>query len=154
MMWWEDIEIGTRRELGSYTFTEDEIVRFARKYDPQIFHLDPEAAKQTMFGGLIASGWHTAAIWMKLAIADRERSRAAGNPLQRAGVSPGFSDLKWLKPVRPGMTLTYSSEVSGKVELRSRPDMGIVESRNEARDANGEVVFSFIGRGFVQRKPK
>jgi acyl dehydratase len=91
---------------------------------------------------------------MKLAIADRERSRAAGNPLQRAGVSPGFSDLKWLKPVRPGMTLTYSSEVSGKVELRSRPDMGIVESRNEARDANGEVVFSFIGRGFVQRKPK
>ncbi|HEY2033352.1 MAG TPA: MaoC family dehydratase [Rhizomicrobium sp.] len=153
-MWWEDIEIGTRRELGSYTFTEDEIVRFARKYDPQIFHLDPEAAKQTMFGGLIASGWHTAAIWMKLAIADRERSRAAGNPLQRAGVSPGFSDLKWLKPVRPGMTLTYSSEVSGKVELRSRPDMGIVESRNEARDANGEVVFSFIGRGFVQRKPK
>ena len=68
MSWWEDIEIGTRRELGSYTFTEEEVIRFARKYDPQIFHLDPEAAKQTMFGGLIASGWHTAAIWMKLAI--------------------------------------------------------------------------------------
>jgi acyl dehydratase len=154
MSWWEDIEIGTRRELGNYTFTQDEIVRFAKKYDPQIFHLDPEAAKQTMFGGLIASGWHTAAIWMKLAIADREKNKAAGNPLQRAGVSPGFEDLKWLKPVRPGMTLTYSSEVIEKVALKSRPDMGIVKSLNEARDENGTVVFSFVGKGFVQRRPK
>jgi acyl dehydratase len=107
-----------------------------------------------MFGGLIASGWHTAAIWMKLAIADREKNKAAGNPMQRAGVSPGFEDLKWLKPVRPGMTLTYSSEVIEKVELRSRPDMGIVKSLNEARDESGTIVFSFIGKGFVQRKPR
>lgn len=154
MSFWEDIEIGARRELGSYTFTAEEIIRFARKYDPQIFHLDPEAAKQTMFGGLIASGWHTAAIWMKLAIESRKKETAAGNPLQRAGVSPGFSDLKWLKPVRPGMTLTFSNEVANKVELKSRPDMGLVESRNEARDEKGEVVFSFIGKGFVQRRPK
>jgi acyl dehydratase len=154
MSWWEDITVGTRRELGSYTFTEDEIIRFARKYDPQIFHLDPEAAKESIFGGLIASGWHTAAIWMKLAIADREKSKAAGNPLQRAGVSPGFEDLKWLKPVRPGMTLTFSSEVANKVELKSRPGMGLVESRNEARDQNGELVFQFMGKGFVQRKPR
>jgi acyl dehydratase len=153
MNYWEDIVIGTRRELGSYTFTEEEIIRYARKYDPQIFHLDPEAAKRTMFGGLIASGWHTAAIWMKLAIESRKRDAAAGNPLQRAGVSPGFIDLKWLKPVRPGMTLTYSNEVIGKVELKSRPNLGIIESLNEARDESGTVVFSFVGKGFVERRP-
>jgi acyl dehydratase len=152
--WWEDIEISARRELGSYTFTEEEIIRFARKYDPQIFHLDPEAAKRSMYGGLIASGAHTTAVWMKLAVADSERSKTAGNLLQRTGVSTGFTDLKWLKPVRPGTTLTYSSEVTNKVELKSQPDMGLVESLNEARNESGEVVFSFIGKGFVQRKPR
>ena len=68
-LYWEDVVVGSRRDLGSYTFTEEEIIRFGRKYDPQSFHIDPEAAKNSMFGGLIASGWHTAAVWMKLAIA-------------------------------------------------------------------------------------
>src|SRR5665213_1525365 len=76
-LYWEDIEIGTRRELGTYTFTEEEIIRFAKKYDPQVIHTDPEAAKDSIFGGLIASGWHTAAIWMKLSMAERQR---AGTP--------------------------------------------------------------------------
>ena len=154
-LYWEDIETGQRRELGRYTFTENEIVRFARKYDPQVFHLDPQAAKETLFGGLIASGWHTAAVWMKLAIDGRKRDTESGRagPL-RSGVSPGFEDMKWLKPVRPGMTLTYTSETFEKVELRSRPEFGMVKSRNEARDGTGELVFSFIGKGFVQRRPK
>jgi acyl dehydratase len=153
--YWEDVEIGGRRELGSYTFTEGEIVAFARKYDPQIFHIDPDAAKDTMFGGLIASGWHTAAIWMKLAIAGRQRDKDSGRsgPL-RSGVSPGFEDMKWLKPVRPGMTLTYSSQVTGKTELRSRPALGLVKTLNEARNESGELVMSFVGKGFVQRRPK
>ncbi len=152
-MWFEDIVIGTRRDLGTYTFTEDEIIAFAKKYDPQPFHIDPEAAKQSMFGGLIASGWHTAAIWMKLTIAERDRARAGGDPLMRSGVSPGFEDLRWLKPVRPGTTLHYTSETIEKVALRSRPELGLVKTRNEARDQKRELVFSFVGKGFVRRNP-
>jgi len=152
-LYWEDVVIGSRRDLGSYTFTEEEIIRFGRKYDPQSFHVDPEAAKHSMFGGLIASGWHTAAIWMKLAIAERERSRGT-SPLLRAGVSPGFEDMKWLKPVRPGMTIRFSSEIIGKKELASRPEMGLVLSRNKGHDGEGDLVFRFTGKGFVQRRPK
>jgi len=151
-MYWEDVEIGTRRALGSYTFTEEEIVRFARKYDPQPFHIDRQAAERSHFGGIIASGWHTAAIWMKLAIADRSRP-GNSSPLLRAGVSPGYEDLRWLKPVRPGMTLTYSSQVVGKTELKSRRDVAIVLTRNEAHDADGALVFVFTGKGLVQRRP-
>jgi acyl dehydratase len=152
-LYWEDVVIGTRRDLGSYTFTEEEIIRFGRKYDPQSFHIDPEAAKHSMFGGLIASGWHTAAVWMKLAIAERERSKGT-SPLLRAGVSPGFEDMKWLKPVRPGMTVRFSSEITGKKELASRPELGLVLSRNKGHDENGDLVFRFTGKGFVQRRPK
>jgi acyl dehydratase len=152
-LYWEDVEIGARRDLGSYTFTEEEIIRFGRKYDPQSFHVDPEAAKHSIFGGLIASGWHTAAVWMKLAIAERERS-AGTAPLLRAGVSPGFEDMKWLKPVRPGMTIRFSSEITGKKELASRPELGLVFSRNKGHDENGDLVFRFTGKGFVQRRPK
>lgn len=152
-MWFEDVVIGTKRDLGTYTFTEEEIIAFAKKYDPQIFHIDPEAAKRSIYGGLIASGWHTAAVWMKLAIADRDRARAEGNILARSGVSPGFEDLRWLKPVRPGMTLRYSSQTIEKVELRSRRDIGLVKTRNEAHDETGAQVCSFVGKGFVQRRP-
>jgi acyl dehydratase len=153
-MWFEDIEIGTKRDLGPYTFTADEIIAFGKKYDPQIFHVDPEAAKKTMFGGLIASGWHTAAVFMKLAIAERERAKAEGRTLARSGVSPGFEDMRWIKPVRPGMTLHYTSETVEKTELKSRKDIGLVKSLNRAHDENGELVFSMIGKGFVQRRPE
>jgi acyl dehydratase len=149
--YWEDVEIGTRRELGDYTFSEEEIIRFARKYDPQPFHIDAQAAKRSIFGGIIASGWHTAAIWMKLAIADRAKP-GANSPLLRAGVSPGYEDMRWLKPVRPGMRLTFSSQIVGKVELKSRPEFGIILSRNEAHDDSGELVFRFTGKGLVQRR--
>jgi acyl dehydratase len=153
--YWEDIQVGSRRELGQHTFTAEEIMAFGRKYDPQPFHIDPEAAKQSIFRGLIASGWHTAAIWMKLAIGERKASAEQGKaPVLRAGVSPGFEDMRWLKPVRPGMTLTYSTEIVDKKELRSRPEMGLVYSRNEARDESGVLVMRFTGKGFVQRRPK
>jgi acyl dehydratase len=151
-MYWEEVEIGTRRELGSYTFSEDEIVRFARKFDPQPFHVDADAAARSHFGGIIASGWHTAAIWMKLAIADRQKP-GNNSPLLRAGVSPGYEDMRWLKPVRPGMTLAYSSQVVGKTELKSRRDVAILLTRNEAHDAGGTLVFVFTGKGLVRRRP-
>lgn len=152
-MWFEDVVIGAKRDLGSYTFTEDEIIAFARKYDPQPFHIDPEVARKSMFGGLIASGWHTAAIWMKLMIASRQRERSEGTVLERSGVSPGFEDMRWLKPVRPGTRYYFTSETIEKLELRSRPHLGLVKTRNEARDESGTVVFSFVGKGLVRRNP-
>ena len=149
-IWWEDVAIGARRDLGHYVFSEDEIIAFARKYDPQPFHVDPEAAKRSIFGGIIASGWHTAAIWMKLSIANRVNEPTR---LMRAGVSPGYEDMRWLKPVRPGMRLAFGAEVVGKIELKSRRDFGIILSRNEAHDDTGELVFRFTGKGLVQRRP-
>lgn len=151
-MWFEDIEIGAKRDLGSYTFTEAEMIAFAKKYDPQPIHIDPQAAKKTLYGGLIASGWHTAAVWMKLAVGSR-MMEAGDKKLNRAGVSPGFEDMRWVKPVRPGDTLHFSTEVVGKVDLKSRPTLGLVKSLNEARDAKGELYMSFIGKGFVMKKP-
>lgn len=150
--WFEDIEIGARHAFGAHTFTQDEIIAFGKKYDPQVFHTDPEAAKQSMFGGLIASGWHTAAMWMRVVIDAREKGDAG--MLNRGGVSPGFEDMRWLRPVRPGMTLSYASEVIEKVELKSRPDLGLIKSRNEGRDEQGELCFSFVSKGFVPKRPK
>jgi len=149
--WFEDIEIGSRRELGAHIFTQDEIIAFAKKYDPQVFHIDPEGAKRSMFGGIIASGWHTAAVWMRLMVDARDKGASA---LSRGGVSPGFEDMRWLKPVRAGMTLSYSTEVIEKLDLKSRPELGLIKSRNEGRDENGELCFSFIGKGFVPKRPK
>jgi acyl dehydratase len=153
-MWFEDIVLGEKRDLGSYTFTEDAMIDFARKYDPQPFHIDPEAAKHSMFGGLIASGWHTAAVWMKLMVASRPTGKSDGAQNARYSVSPGFEMMRWLKPVRPGMTLRYSTEIAEKIDLKSRPELGLVKSRNEARNEVGELVLSFIGMGFIHRRPK
>jgi acyl dehydratase len=142
-----DIQVGARRQFGSHTFTEEEIIRFARKYDPQPFHVNPEVAAQSAFGGIIASGWHTVAIWMKLAVASGAFRPGEG----ASGISPGFEDLRWLKPVRPGMTLFYSSEVAGNRALVSRPGWDLVTIHNEAREADGTVVMSFTGKVFAKR---
>lgn len=146
-MWFEDIAIGTRRDLGSYTLTQDEIMAFARHYDPQPFHIDPDAAAKSIYGGIIASGWHTAALWMKRII-----ESAPGEVAGEGIVSPGFEALRWHKPVRPGMTLFFSTEVIDKIDLKSRRDLGLVKHRNEARDDSDTVVFSFIGKTFVPRR--
>jgi len=147
--YWEDIETGAKQTLGRYTFTEEEIIRFARAYDPQPFHIDPQAAARSFYGGIIASGWHTVAVWMKLAVANNFGATREG---PKSGVSPGFEDLRWITPVRPGMTLTYSSETIDKVALKSRPQWGLVKSRNEARSEDGALLMSFIGKGFVERR--
>jgi acyl dehydratase len=149
--YFEDVAIGTRRVAGSYTFTAEDIIRFARKYDPQPFHTDVEAAKRGPFGGLIASGWHTVAVWMKVFVEHRALDGNDGGTL-RAGVSPGFEDLRWLKPVRPGTTLFYSSEVTEKVDLKSRPEWGLIKSRNEARDDAGKIKLRFFGKVFAPRR--
>ena len=154
-MWFEDVPLGEKVTIGSYTFTEENIVAFAKKYDPQPFHLDRHAAAHSPYGGLIASGWHTAAVWMKLMIAYRHARVAAGEQLTQANyVSPGVRDMRWLKPVRPGMTLTYTNEPFAKRDWPSLPKFGLIEGKNEARDREGTLVYTFINRVLIARRPK
>ena len=155
MPWFEDIEIGSRLELGSHTFSAEEIIRFATKFDPQYFHIDAEAAKAGPFGGLTASGWHTAATWMKLMIASRTGREDAPDEAGRkpaGGPSPGFLDMKWPNPVRPGDTITYSSTVIEKIEMKSRPQWGIIRSRNVGINQHGQTVLEFTGQGMIERR--
>ena len=155
MPWFEDIEIGSRLELGSHTFSAEEIIRFATKFDPQYVHIDAEAARRGPFGGLTASGWHTAATWMKLMTASRTGREGAPDETGRkpaGGPSPGFLDMKWPNPVRAGDTITYSSIVIEKIEMKSRPDWGIIRSRNIGINQHGATVLEFTGQGMTQRR--
>jgi len=154
-MYFEDFTLHEKTVLGSYTFTEENIVAFARAYDPQPFHTGKEAASRSPYGGLIASGWHTAAVWMKLMLEHRrERIASGAEKTQDNFVSPGVRDLRWLKPVRPGTRLTYTNESFAKLDWPSRPQFGLVEGRNEARDEAGELYYSFINRVLIARRPK
>ena len=115
MRYYEDIAVGQRRELGSFTFTAEAIKEFARKFDPQPFHLDEEAGRRSLFGGLAASGWHVSAVCMRLLVADGQReaaeAMARGELPAVGGPSPGFKDLRWIKPVLAGDTIRFASEV-------------------------------------------
>lgn len=154
----EDLVVGAPVELGSHTFARPEIMEFARKYDPQPFHLDDEAARRSLFGSLSASGWHTAAIWLRLMVDNRNREsdfmRFRGERPARYGPSPGFEQLKWLKPVLAGDTLRFTSKVIEKRDVRSRPDVGLVVYQNEGINQNGEVVFQITSKIFVERRHK
>jgi acyl dehydratase len=152
-MWFEDIPLNNRIVIGTYTFTEEAIVDFARKYDPQPFHIDSAAAAKSPYGGIIASGWQTAAVWMKLMVAYLHRN-VSEERAQAGFVSPGFREMRWFKPVRPGMTLTYSTENIAKLDWKSRHELGLLEARNEARDDKDELMMSFIGRVLIPKKPK
>lgn len=157
MPYFEDMKIGDRRELGSFTFLADDIKKFAAKFDPQPFHLDEEAGRNSVFGGLAASGWHVAATYMRLTVAhfkrDVEAALARGEKPVAAGPSPGFENLKWIKPVLAGDTLTYVTEVSSLRVLDSRPQWGLVGFHNVATNQRGEPAFSFEGKAFVLRRP-
>jgi acyl dehydratase len=157
MRYFDDISVGDRMELGSHTFTTEDIKTFAAQYDPQAFHMEEAAAATSHFGALCASGWHTVAVWMRLRVdyAKREDAErlARGEVLAKLGPSPGFRDLKWLKPVYVGDVITYASEVAEKRASQSRPGWGLVFARNTGTNQKGEVVLSFIGSGFVERRP-
>lgn len=163
-MYFEDVVIGTQTQTGSWTFTEEEIISFATKYDPQPFHIDPEAARSHEFGGIVASGFHIGSIWMKMTVegmakayADRKAKGGApseGDGGQAAGVSPGFKKMRWHKPVRPGDTITYTSTISGKVPMGSRTDIGIIQSKTRGVNQHGDLVFSFIGQGIYPKRPE
>ncbi|HSM42575.1 MAG TPA: MaoC family dehydratase [Afifellaceae bacterium] len=157
MSYFEDLKVGQRTEIGSYTFTTENIKRFARAFDPQPFHLDEEAARASSFGGLCASGWQTASVWMRLLVDHRARNADRNTPdseQSKLGPSPGFDDMKWIKPVYAGQTITYSTTVTALRESRSKPQWGIMTILNEGRDENDELVFSFIGHAFVKRRPQ
>jgi acyl dehydratase len=157
MPYFDDIKIGDRRELGSFTFTPENIKAFAVKFDPQPFHLDEEAGRKSVFGGLAASGWHVAAVYMKLTVASFQREAQAliarGEKPVVSGPSPGFRDLKWIKPVLAGDTLTYASEVTSMRPLESRPQFGFVGFYNTGVNQRGELAFSFNGSVFAPRRP-
>lgn len=157
MDYFEDVTIGSTITIGQHLFTAEEIKSFARRYDPQPFHLDELAAAQSHFGALCASGWHTAAIWMKLTIAFRRKQQtereALGLPFAQWGPSPGFRELKWLKPVYAGDTLTFSAEAIDKRASKTRPAWGLLFSRNVGVNQHGETAFSFVSSVFVERRP-
>ena len=152
----EDMVIGEMVELGSHTFTADEIVTFARAYDPQRFHLSEEGAADSHFGRLCASGWHTAAVWMRKFIETRDRVvaeiEARGEPVPRLGPSPGFTDLVWKKPVYVGDTIRFTATLIEKRESQSRPGWGILTQRNEGFNQNSDLVYAFTGSVFVERR--
>ena len=158
MKFFDDIVVGERHKMGSYAFSAEEIKRFARAFDPQPFHTDEEAARASHFGRLCASGWHTMAVWMKLNVREMNRLdaelRAAGEACALQGPSPGFDELKWLKPVYAGDTVTFDLEVLATKASRSRPEWGLVSTYNVGRNQHGEEVVSFIAHVFIERRDK
>jgi len=157
MKFFEDIRVGDAYELGRYTFTTEDIKAFAQRFDPQLFHLDEEAASQSHFGALCASGWQTAAVWMRLMVDYRRReieaARARGEPVAGMGPAVGFRELKWLKPVYVGDTIAYRSEVVEGRLSESRPGHGLVTILSTGANQSGEMVISFISTTFVERRP-
>jgi acyl dehydratase len=147
MQYFEDIAVGRVRRFGHYTVTRDEVVAFAEKFDPQPFHLSDEAAARTHFGRLSASGWHTCAMTMAMIVEDLKANQQAGLG------SPGIDELRWLKPVYPGDTLTCESEVTEKRVSASRPEMGIFKSKMTVFNQDGVAVMTFISNGLVATRP-
>ena len=156
MRFFEDIKIGDRSELGAFTFTADDIKRFAAQFDPQRFHLDEEEGRKSLFGGLAASGWHVGSVCMKLLVADGKRqseeARVRGEQVAVWGPSPGFRELRWIKPVLAGDTISFASEVISLRTSTSRPRWGLVEARNTGTNQHGEEVFSILATAFVPRR--
>jgi acyl dehydratase len=158
MRFFEDIEVGQRREIGSFTFTAGGIKAFAAKFDPQRFHLDEEEGRKSLFGGLAASGWHVGSVCMKLLVADGQRQASEmmvrGEKVAVWGPSPGFRELRWIRPVLAGDTISFASAIESLRASSSRPEWGILEARNTGTNQKGEPVFSMLAIAFVPRRHK
>lgn len=142
---------GQTLQLGTHLFTADEIRRFAGKFDPQPFHVDEEAAKSSVFGGLCASGWHTASVWMKLNVQHRrDPSEWKGDGLPpKFGPSPGFRDLRWMKPVFAGQTISYSRKALEHRAVTSRPGWRLLTVEAAAHNEDGANVLEFFSAVLV-----
>lgn len=148
MQYFEDIEVGHRQRFGGYPVTREEVIAFAKKYDPQPFHLSNEAAATTHFGRLSASGWHTCAMVMSMIVANLKETKQAGLG------SPGVDELRWLRPVYPGDTLRCETEVLDKRRSQTRPEMGFYRSRMTVLNQADQPVMTFISTGLVSTRPK
>ena len=140
----ESFEIGQKQNFGTYEVTEEEIIEFATKYDAQFFHLDHEAAKASLFGGLCASGWHTCAMTMSMMVKNMDlHGRSLG--------SPGIDSLKWLRPVYPGDVLSVEMEILDTVPSKSRPNIGVVTNKVSVSNHKGVVVMEFTSKVIFKR---
>lgn len=146
MRYYEDLVVGEVSHASrTYDVTREEVIEFAGKYDPQPFHLDDEAAAKTFFGRLSASGWHTAAMTMRMMVdtwKDSEPTASLG--------SPGVDELKWIKPVYPGDTLRVVMTLITKRRMSSRPEMGLMKSKQEVFNQNDELVMSMVSNGLIK----
>jgi acyl dehydratase len=146
-MFWEDFQVGDTAPMGEALVERDAAIEFASKYDPQPFHIDEAAARASMYGGLIASGWHTVALVMRMMV-DSYLSKAASLG------SPGVDNVRWLKPVRPGDRIRGQRTVLESRASGSRPNMGLVKTRWEVYNQNDELVMTMEGYGmFARRQP-
>ena len=146
MWYFEDFEVGKAINVGSRSVTEEEILDFATKFDPQPFHVDKAAAAQSIYGGIIASGWHTCGMMMRLMV-DGFLADAASLG------SPGVDEIRWIKPVRAGDTLTVTSTALEKKPSSSKPDRGVVVTLWEAKNQHGELVATIKGMGMFKCRP-
>jgi len=144
--YWDDIKEGEVVELGSRTLDKERMVAFAREFDPQPFHTDEKAAEASIWGGLIASGWLTGSVLMRIFYDGFLKDTASMG-------SPGIDELRWLKPVRPGDTLTVRLTVLETAASHSKPDRGIVRSLMEVLNQHGEIVMTTKGVNFFKRRP-
>ena len=147
MIYFEDLEVGAETYFGSYEVTRDEVLEFARKYDPQPFHLSDEAAAKTYFGRLAASGWHTCAMTMAVLVRHLSKDRQAGLG------SPGVDELRWLRPVYPGDTLHVRGKILEKTPSRSKPDIGSFRTQTTVSNQDDEPVMRFTSIVLIQRRP-
>ena len=146
MRYFEDFKVGEVIEGGARTVTKDEILAFAREFDPQPFHTDEAAARETMYGGIIASGWHSGSLMMRLFYDSLIGDSASMG-------SPGIDELRWLRPVRPGDTLRLRTTVLEVIESRSKPERGLVRTLCELLNQDGDVVMSIKPVNFFRRRP-
>ena len=148
MRYFEDLEIGAESNFGSYEVTREEVLEFARKYDPQPFHLSDEEAAKTHFGRIAASGWHTCAMTMAVIARHVVEDEQAGLG------SPGVDELRWLKPVYPGDTLHVRGEIIEKTPSRSRPEMGSIRTRTTVTNQDDVPVLTFVSIVLIRRRPQ
>ena len=147
MRYWEDMEVGAETIFGSYEVTREEVLEFARKYDPQPFHLSDEAAAKTHFGRIAASGWHTCAMTMAVI------ARYVVDDEQAGLGAPGVDELRWLKPVYPGDTLTVGGEIVDATPSRSKPEIGSIRTKTTVTNQDGVPVMTFTSIVLMRRRP-
>lgn len=146
MIYFEDLEVGATASFGAYDVTREELIEFASRYDPQPFHLSDEAAAETQFGRLAASGWHTAAMTMAMTVAHWDAHPQAGLG------SPGLDELRWVKPVYPGDTIRCETVLLSKRVSATRPEMGITKSRTTVFNQDDEIIMTFIANGLIRTR--